>query len=219
MIYFLSDLHGGESITGLQEYLSYYKPNDLLVLLGDVSLQFGGTAENERFTTWFLSLPCRIAMVDGNHENNAFLASFPEEVWCGGKVHRLSPTIVHLQRGYVYTIDGARFFVMGGCKSSAKWKEQGLWYEGEAPDETELRRGYDALRAAGHRVEYILTHAYWNDTELPSNPPPLTLEGLIRHIDRAVEFRHWYSGHRHWAGQLDARHTVVYDTPIPLCDE
>ncbi len=216
MIYFLSDFHGGEATEGLRDYLTFCRPDDWLIVLGDVGLQFENTAANRAFTDWFLALTCRIAIVDGNHENNAFLASFPEEDWCGGKIHRLSPSIVHLQRGYIFDIEGKRFFVMGGCKSSAKWKEQGLWYAGECPDEAELRRGYASLQACGNAVDYVLTHAYWREEEMPTALQPPTVEELITYIDEAVSFTHWYSGHRHWEGQLDEKHTVVYKTPVAL---
>lgn len=218
MIYLLSDLHGGESLAGLENYLSFCRDTDLLIILGDVELAFCDTEENHRFTEWFLSLDTPIALVDGNHENFAFLDSFPEEVWCGSTVHRLSDTLVHLERGNIYAIGGHTFFVMGGCKSSPIWKEQGLWYEGEEPAETELSLAYAALEERENRVDYVLTHKY---ESIPGEAafPPLSLEGLTRYIDERVEFRHWYSGHRHWAGQLDERHTVVYDQLLAIEEE
>ncbi len=218
MLYLLSDLHGGERLAGLEEYLSHRREGDWLIVLGDTELAFRDTEANRRFTRWFLSLDVPIALVDGNHENFAYLNAFPQETWCGGRVHRLSNTVVHLQRGNVYTIGGHTFFVMGGCKSSPIWKEQGLWYEGEEPSEAELALAYAALEERENRVDYVLTHKY---EAIPGEAayPPLSLEGLTRYIDERVEFRHWYSGHRHWAGRLDERHTVVYDQLLAIEEE
>ena len=120
MIYLISDPHGGESMDGLKRFLEKATDSDLLIILGDLGICFEETEENRRFTEWFLSLDKHIAVVEGNHENHAYINSFPSDTWCGGKVHRLSDTIVHLQRGNVYHIEGKLFFVMGGCKSSAK---------------------------------------------------------------------------------------------------
>jgi len=217
MIYFASDPHGGENTEGIRRFLELSQPSDLLILLGDVGLRFQDTEENRRFDEWFLSLDRQIAMVDGNHENNAYLASFPEDTWGGAPVHRLSPHIVHLKRGNVYTVEGKTFFVMGGCKSSARWKEMGLWYEGEEPSEEELALGYRSLAARNNQVDYILTHRYVDYRQEPEGScPPLTLEGLTRYIDENVTFRHWYAGHNHVPARPDDRHTIVYDVPIPL---
>ena len=131
MIYLISDPHGGENMRGLERYLEVCTDSDLLIILGDLGVRFEDTEENRQFTEWFLSLDKPIAVVEGNHENHPFINAFPEDTWCGGEVHRLSDTIVHLKRGNIYTIGEKTFFVMGGCKSSAKWKEMGLWFDGE----------------------------------------------------------------------------------------
>ena len=213
MIYLISDPHGVSRI-GIERYLEVCTESDLLIILGDLGLNFQDTEENREFTQWFLSLDKPIALVEGNHENHAFLNSFPEDVWCGGAVHRLSDTIVRLRRGNVYNINGKTFFVMGGCKSSAKWKEMGLWYEGEEPTEEELSLAYDNLKKYNNAVDYVLTHKY-NDYKKKEDKeyPPLTLEGLSIFIDANVQYKHWYSGHWHRNKSIDELHTVVYDEP------
>lgn len=214
MIYLISDCHGGENISGIERYLELCTDSDLLIILGDIGLRFGPTEENKRFTNWFLSLNKPIAFIDGNHENHSFINSFSSEIWCGGDVHRLSDTIVHLKRGNIYTIGGKTFFVMGGCKSSSKWKEMGLWYEGEEPTSDELLLAYKNLNEVNNNVDYVLTHKYTDcgNEELEA----MTLEGLTSHIDKNVTFRHWYSGHWHYTKFVDSRHTIVYDEPIKI---
>ena len=212
MIYFLSDFHG-ERFDALEEYAKNYKDGDLLIVLGDVGLRFENTEENRIFTEYFLSIDKPIAIVEGNHENHAYLNSFPEEFWHGGKVNRLSKNIVRLCRGNIFEIDGKSFFVMGGCKSSAKWKEMGLWFEGENPSEAEVSLAYENLKKRGNRVDYILTHKY--SPEMHSDNP-LTLEGLVNFIENNVSFSHWYAGHWHTERFYDDRHTIVYNRLYPL---
>lgn len=217
MIYLISDPHGGESRAGLEQYLSVYQPGDLLIVLGDVGLRFEDTPSNRLFTSFFESLEADVAFLDGNHENHPYLSSFPVEGWQGGQVHRLSEHVVHLMRGNVYTIQGRSFFVMGGCKSSPKWKERGLWYPGEEPDEAELTLAIEHLKARQNTVDYILTHKY--SAQEAEHAPVDSLEGLMRYIDQSVRFRHWYSGHWHQTQMLDDKHTVVYDRLIALREE
>ncbi|MBQ5926880.1 MAG: metallophosphoesterase, partial [Clostridia bacterium] len=94
MIYFISDIHADIRFKGLQEYLKTATDDDLLIVLGDVGLQFENTEENRAFTKAFLSSKKKIAFLDGNHENFAYLNGFPTEEWNGGKVHRLSENVV-----------------------------------------------------------------------------------------------------------------------------
>ena len=212
MIYLISDLHG-EACNGLIQYLSVYKKGDLLIILGDVGLKFENDEKNRKFTEDFLSIDKPIAFVEGNHENHPYLNSFPEEVWNGGTVNRLSENIVRLKRGNIFTIENKSFFVMGGCKSSPKWKQMGLWFDGEEPSAEELTLAYENLRKRENRVDYVLTHKYHPDMH---SDDPLTLEGLKEYIDSNVDFGHWYSGHWHRTGTFDDRHSIVYDVPLAL---
>ena len=70
MIYLLSDIHGGESMSGIEKYLEICKDTDLLIILGDLSLKFGNSEENREFTRWFLSLK-------NNIDNFHTYAKFP----------------------------------------------------------------------------------------------------------------------------------------------
>lgn len=216
MIYLISDPHGGENRIGLERYLSVAKDDDLLIILGDLGLKFEITRENEQFTSWFLNLDSKIAIVDGNHENHAFLNSFPEERWCGGVVNRLSKNIVRLKRGNVFCIDGKTFFVFGGCKSSSRWKEAGLWYPGEEASEDELQLAYENIEKYNFKFDYILTHKYEQDP--PIGTVSVKLLELTKYIEEKVAYGRWYSGHWHQNKRVDDKHTVVYDELLPLTD-
>ena len=214
MIYLISDIHGKLDFKGLNEYIEKADDNDLLIVLGDVSLCFGKEEKNKIFTEWFLSIRKNIAIVDGNHENFDYLKSFPEEDWHGGKVHRLTENIVHLKRGYAFEIEGKSFFVFGGCKSSKVWHELGLYYPGEEPEETELKLAHETIKRNNFKFDYILTHKY------EQTPPDATfcpeLGELEKYIDENVSFKHWYCGHSHKYRELDEKHTIIYDEPIKL---
>lgn len=219
MIYLLSDLHGGEySMDGLKEYLSIAGDDDLLIITGDIMMRFDGSVENCKFTEYFLSIDKNIAFIDGNHENFDHLEAFREEEWCGGVVHRINDHIVHLKRGYIFDIKGKSFFVMGGCPSSSKWKEMGLWDYRESPSADEIKFGMDNLKKHGNKVDYILSHKYKFDCIFPyqwknsgKENYEYTLQGISDYIDDNVEFKRWYSGHLHRIHIWDDKHHVVYD--------
>lgn len=212
MIYLLSDLHGGEFMAGMETWRTVYRPGDLLILLGDSELAFRQTEENRRFTAEFLASPFPIALIDGNHDNFPWLRSFPQENWCGGVVHRLTENIVYLPRGEIYTIEGKRFFVMGGCKSSAKWKEMGLWYPEEDPSAAEIAFAKENLTRAGLTVDYVLTHHCQSD----GDPEAPTLAGLCAWIETNVAYKHWYEGHHHHNGPKTETLTRIFDELVAL---
>ncbi len=214
MIHFISDLHGGKDMGQFEEYINTATAEDLLIILGDIELNFQDTDENRRFTEYFLSINKPIAIVDGNHENHPYMRSFPEDTMYGAPVYRLSDSIVYLKRGNVYTIEGKTFFVMGGCKSSAKWFEMGLAYDFEDPSPEEIAFGIKTLNSFGNKVDFILTHKYKNgEGEIA---PENSLQYLTNYIDKNVSFTNWYSGHWHKAVKLDDLHTVIYNQIVTL---
>lgn len=208
MIYFISDLHGNKDFKGLQDYLSIATDEDLLIILGDLCLNFEPTEENRIFTEYFLSLEKPIAFLDGNHENFSYVNAFPEETWNGGKVHRLSKYLVHMKRGEIYTLEGKTFFTFGGCKSSAKWAQMGLWYPGEQGTKEEFQYACNNLRKHENSVDYILTHKYEN------NPAAINIcvepINLTEYLENHITYRKWYFGHAHRMHALDENHFCIY---------
>ena len=212
MIYLLSDLHqGGEgSMQAFRDYLETAKDEDLLILLGDVCLRL--EEAYREFDEFFLSSTKNIAFIDGNHENFDYLYSFPEEDWNGGKVHRLTDHIVHLKRGHIFTLEGKTFLAFGGCKSSVRWKERGLWYPQEEPTDEEYALLHENLKKRGNQVDYILTHKY--ETGRGTQTPKL--RELAEYIDNNVDFKMWYAGHWHTDEQIDEKHRLVFAIPTPV---
>ena len=208
MIYLTSDLHGDSNFRGLTEYLKIANDGDLLIILGDVGLNFAERDDYLEFTEFFLSIKKNIAFIDGNHENFPYLKSFPEEEWCGGRVHRLTSNIVHLMRGNIYTIENKTFFTFGGCKSGAKWAQMGLWYPDEEASEDEIALAYKNLKSANNKVDYVLLHKYETDPSSPSLSRPLFELG--EYIQKNVEYRHLYYGHNHFYRATNEKLTVVY---------
>lgn len=219
MIYFVSDLHGNIDLKGFQEYLARASDDDLLIILGDICLNFEDSEENHMFTERFLAVDKKVAFIDGNHENFAYLNSFPEEEWNGGTVGRLTDNIVFLKRGNVYNIQGKTFFVFGGCKSSAGWKEKGLWYPEEEASHEEIKLAYENIERYNFKFDYILTHKYEQREQGPNMS--IKLMELTEYIERNVCYSKWYSGHLHKNRKEDEKHTLIYDELIrgELCTD
>lgn len=95
-----------------------------------------------------------------NHENHDALDAYPVEFWNGGKVHKISDSIIHLMRGQVFTIEGKKFFTMGGAESHDKiYRKEGIsWWPREMPSNDEYEEGLANLDKVNNQVDYILSH-------------------------------------------------------------
>ena len=180
--------------------------DDYVIIAGD----FGGvwgmdntdryiikTYENRNFTTLF---------VDGNHENHDALDQYPVEQWHGGKIHRISDTVIHLMRGQVFDIDGRKIFTMGGAQSTDKaYRKEGVsWWARELPSDAEYDEAIRNLQAHDYKVNYIVTHcapedyAYsYTTMDVARNLNKLTAFFSSLITDYNVSYDAWYFGHYH----------------------
>ena len=161
------------------------------------------------------SLPWTTLFLDGNHENFTLLNALPEEERWGAPVGVVSPRVLHLKRGYVYTLQGKRCFVLGGAASVDRaWRIPGRsWWREEIPSLEEFARGRAALERADWSVDWILTHTAPNavlqamdlDKYLSGDPVSDYLDELCA---RAT-YNRWYCGHLHRDRVFDDGRFVV----------
>ena len=219
-IFITGDTHGDYDWNKLNTtYFTEQKQltkDDYVIIAGD----FGGvwgidrtdkyiikTYENRNFTTLF---------VDGNHENHDALDRYPVEEWHGGKIHRISDTVIHLMRGQVYEIGGRTFFTMGGAQSTDKMcrKEGVSWWAREIPSDEEFDEAIRNLDKHDFKVNYIVTHcapenyAFYMQMEYSRKFNRLTefLSSLITEYN--IDFDGWYFGHYHEDTNFDKFHCL-----------
>ena len=114
MIYITGDTHG--EVSRFEEVHEQYRltDKDKLIVAGDFGCIFGLGLHDEHKLDTLAKLPYTILFIDGNHECFPQIISYPEEMWNGGRVHRIRPNVLHLMRGQVFSIDGISIFTMGG---------------------------------------------------------------------------------------------------------
>ena len=134
--------------------------------------------------------------------NHDWIDNLDVSEWHGGKVHRISDSIIHLMRGQVFEIEGKKFFTMGGAESIDKiYRIEGVsWWRREIPCYEEEQEGLDNLRNHNHKVDYILTHTCPKSIipkmfkVIPMND---TITNYLDYIKSIVEYDKWYFGHWH----------------------
>ena len=195
---------------------------DYLIILGDAGIVWNNSSKDRYIQKWWQDKTFTTLFVDGNHENHDALAEYSVEIWNGGKIHRISESVIHLMRGQVFTIAGQRFFTMGGADSVDKAYRRPFvsWWPQELPSMAEYDEALRNLDAAGMQVDYVLTH----DCGAQYYPRLCTGKGIHAingffdrlEFEEKLQFSHWYFGHHHKDVELDSRHTAVYDRVIEL---
>lgn len=215
MIYIIGDRHGEED--GFSEEKlpgqSLWTADDIVIVTGDFGYVMRGEQNNlpERNKLDALARkPYTILFCDGNHEGFDHLEQYPEELRYGAPVRRIRNNIFWLQRGYIYTIEGKTFFVMGGAYSIDKafrlsYQEicgEKIWFDQELPSPEEYHRAIANLTAVNFTVDYIVTHTAPKCLipRITSGCPEdhdLELTGFLDWVYHDVQFSHWFFGHFH----------------------
>ena len=227
MIYIRGDTHGFLSCF-YDPALSGLTAGDKLIITGDFGFVFRDTetaASKLKKLEELAGLPYEILFLDGNHENFDTLETYPEVERYGAPVRQLRPNIFWLRRGYVYTIEGKTFFVMGGGYSLDKADrlaneangDKKTWFPQEMPSGEEYHRASANLAARDMTVDYILTHTapdHMIYRVLGRRPDPheAELDGYLHWVYDNVRFRKWYFGHLHEDLQINDQMIACLDT-------
>ena len=169
---------------------------------------------DRKFTTLF---------VDGNHENFDRLEKYPVTEWNGGKVRKISDSIIQLMRGQVYRIGSKTVFTMGGARSTDRGPATGtekiddhkIWWRRELPSEKEYEEALRNLSRHDNKIDYIVTHEAPGDVLMSKFFDLYELPGFLLDIKEKVEYKRWYCGHHHEDTEY-GRVRLLYDDVIQI---
>ena len=231
MIYITGDCHADFSKFDIENFPEQKEmtKDDYVIICGD----FGGVwvrdeeSEKEKYLMdWLENKSFTTLFVDGNHENFDRLYSYPVEEWNGGKIHKIRPSVIHLMRGQVYTIEGKKIFTFGGARSHdinggileynapdfhKKRKElernyksyrvnHYSWWKQEMPSEEEMEEGIRNLGLHDNKVDFIVTHCTHSSMQACIGDGmyhPDALTKYFEKIARNINYEKWFFGHYH----------------------
>lgn len=224
MIYVTGDTHVPFDIhkLGTKRFTEQKKMTkaDYIIICGDFGAVWNGDGQQRYWLKWFDEKPFTTLFVDGNHENFNLLNTYPAEMWNGGKVHKVSKHVYHLMRGQVFTIDGLKFFTMGGAYSKDKEYRKPCvsWWEQEIPSYFEYEEGITNLKRQGNKVDFVITHTapltiiknfYEPKEELPLN-------NYLEMIRNTITFQKWYFGHIHDDTEIDEKFRLLFNDIVKI---
>ena len=253
MIFLTGDIHGNPRRLWAD---SFYEQSDMtnqednfVIVCGDFGLVWNKdceSAKEEYFLDALEKKPFYTLFVDGNHENFDRLYEYPVKIWNGGLVHEIRPHVLHLMRGYVFTIEGKKFFTFGGASShdisdgildceDPNWRDQakllnmhgksmyrikGLsWWSQELPTEEEMETGRKHLAKHNNKVDFIITHSPSASQIAVLGAGLYKQDRLTRYLEEiksSIEYKKHFSGHMHINKAMNDKDIILYEQIIRI---
>ena len=220
--------------------------NDYVIICGD----FGGvwtfeeeSSREKEVLDWLNNKNFTTLFVDGNHEIFTRLYNdYPVEKWHGGKVHKIRDSVLHLNRGEIFDIDGKKIFAFGGAKSHDiqdgilnldeeeriyEYRKRGAyfrirdfsWWDLEVPTKEEMQNGINNLEKVNYKVDYIISHCCPTSVQALLSGGTYKKDYLtdyLQEISEKLEFKKWYFGHYHDYRQVNSQFVLLYEDIVPL---
>ena len=146
MIYITGDIHGETlRIANMIERFGI-TPEDTIVILGDVGMNYYGNKHGDRRRKKQLNKHgIKVLCIHGNHEARPeSLITYHEEQWNGGTIYveEEFPNLLFAKDGEVYDLEGCKAIAIGGAYSVDKWYRLQCdlhWFPDEQPSD-EIKR-------------------------------------------------------------------------------
>ena len=166
----------------------------------------------------------------------------------GGKAHRIRDNIYHLMRGHVFNLEGKKFFAFGGASSHdiqdgilnpgdfvdmddfrdtyRRWQKHGKmfrvkgfsWWEQEMPNDEELERGRQSLKAVNNEVDFVISHCA--PQEVQAIMGFTDCDKLTRYFNEllwdGLKFTKWFFAHYHVSQQIMGKFICLYEQIIQI---
>lgn len=175
--------------------------DDILIICGDFGGVWDGSHEEMFWLSWLNNKPFTTCFVCGNHENFEKLDTMKTEIWNGGKIHRVMPSVIHLMRGQVFNICGSKIFTMGGAASHDKeFRVEGKsWWSREMPSNKEYEEALFNLNKHNWNVDFVITHCAPSSIQEQINRDfeRDRLTEFLETIEMDLEYKNWFFGHYH----------------------
>jgi 3-oxoacid CoA-transferase subunit A len=186
-------------------------PEDVLVILGDAGINYGGTKQDIPAKTRLARMPITLLCIHGNHERRPeTIPSYKEAEAFGGAVFREPdfPNLLFARDGEIYDLGGRRCIAIGGAYSVDKYHRLRMgakWWPDEQPSPATKSLVEARLEQEGWRMDVVLTHT----CPITYMPQEAFLDGIDQRtidestelwldtIEERLDYRQWYCGHFH----------------------
>lgn len=227
-IYMTGDTHADFEDLILKSIRYGFTDRDLLIILGDVGINYFGDSRDILHKDMLAVVPSTILCIRGNHERRptdpALGGIYHEIRWMGDAafVEDAYPRFIMAVDGARYHINGREFLVVGGAYSVDKpWRLlRGYhWF----PDEQLSVEEMDAIRRKiaehGNREDIILAHTCPYDSRpvecfiggVDERNVDDSMERFLQEIVNMSDYNALYCGHWHTEKQVGKARIMFHD--------
>lgn len=213
-IYLTGDTHADFSDLIAKAVRYGITDRDLLIILGDVSINYYAGRKDLRSKDMLAMIPATILCIHGNHElrptSPKVAALYQPVQWMGDTayIEDTYPRFIMAADGARYHINGRDFLVIGGAYSVDKYYrlQRGyLWFPDEQLTTAEMEAIRNNMIAHGNREDIILAHTCPYDhrpvemfiSGVDERTVDNTMEYFLQEIVDATEYNALYCGHWH----------------------
>lgn len=227
-VYITGDVHGDFSELQQWCYAMQPKKKDIIVILGDVTLNYFGDWRDHNRKKLANALDPEIFCIHGNHEMRPEDAGYYELIdWHGGKVWRQPefPNLIFAKDGEIYELDGKNVIALGGAYSVDKYYRLAYgyrWFPTEQPSDEIKKFAEDQLARAGWKVDAVFSHTCpykYRPVEamlpnLDQKTVDTTTEEWLDQIEERLDYRKWYCGHWHINKRINKIEFLFHDVRL-----
>lgn len=224
MIIFTGDIHG--DVKPVIEFIDEQElqSDDIIVLLGDVGLNFFGNRNGDGKKKQQLnSKGIQIFCIHGNHEKRPqTISTYNEYEWHGGIAYKESayPNLIFAKDGEVYDLGGKKAIVIGGAYSVDKYyriANNNYWWPDEQPSEDIKKTVEEKLNKLNWKIDIVLSHtcpakytpAEAFITSFSQDEIDHSTEEWLDTIEDKLSYDAWYCGHWHINKRIDKIHFLM----------
>lgn len=223
MIYITGDKHG--NFSSIKDFCKNFNTtiNDILIILGDVGLNYFLDERDSIQKKNLSTLPITFLCVHGNHEERPEnISTYKTKKFNGGIVYYEEeyPNILFAKDGEVYNFNGNNALVAGGAYSVDKYYriEKGMrWFKSELPDNKKKQDILNGIKLHNNKIDIILSHTCPHkyipvETFLPFIDQSKVDNSYELWLDKLLELNcKWYCGHFHIDKTIDNLRFVFND--------
>ena len=225
MVYLTGNIHGNvrDALWLIQKHQITHR--DILVLLGDVGLNYYGNDQGDKKRKRLLDFAgVPILCIHGNHEERPFnIQSYGEITWHDGIVYveEKYPNLLFAKDGEIYDLEGHTAIAIGGAYSVDKFYRlrNGMnWFPDEQPSAEIKQNVEQRLSNRDWKIEVVLSHTCPQkyvpiEAFMPGLDQSLvdhSTEEWLDYLESELNYKAWFCGHWHIDKRIDKMHFLMH---------